>query len=88
MESELYRKVYQIVMKIYSKTNLKRITFTDADIVLTYLWAVLHDRPTGLAVNKTGLFIIADDICRILQRCAEGCVPEVFNHYSNRQKLR
>jgi hypothetical protein len=52
MESELYRKVYQIVMKIYSKTNLKRIRFTDADIVLTYLWAVLHDRPTNWACCK------------------------------------
>jgi len=52
MESELYRKVYQVVMTIYSKTNLKRITFTDADIVLTYLWAVLHDRPTNWACHK------------------------------------
>ena len=52
MESELYRKVYQIVMNIYSKTNLKRITFTDADIILTYLWAVLHDRPTNWACHK------------------------------------
>ena len=52
MESELYRKVYQIVMKIYSKTTLKRISFTDADIVLTYLWAVLHDRPTNWACRK------------------------------------
>lgn len=52
MESELYRKVYQIVMNIYSQTNLKRITFTDADIVLTYLWAVLHDRPINWACHK------------------------------------
>lgn len=52
MESELYRKVYQVVTKIYSKTNLKRITFTDADIVLTYLWSVLHDRPTNWACRK------------------------------------
>lgn len=52
MESELYRKVYKVVMKIYSKTKLKRITFTDADIVLTYLWAVLHDRPTQWACHK------------------------------------
>ena len=52
MESALYRKMYQIVMKIYTKTHLKRITFTDADIVLTYLWAVLHDRPTNWACNR------------------------------------
>ena len=52
MESELYRKVYQTIMKIYSKTNLKRVSFTDADIVLTYMWASIHDRPTNWACNK------------------------------------
>lgn len=52
MESELYKKVYQIVLKVYTKTMLKRVKFTDADIVLTYLWAALHDRPTCWACNK------------------------------------
>ena len=52
MESELYKKVYQIVMKVYTKTSLKRIKFTDADIAVTYLWAVLHDRPTCWACDK------------------------------------
>jgi len=52
MENELYKKVYQIVMKTYRKTNLKRAKFTDADVVLIYLWAVLHDRPTCWACNK------------------------------------
>jgi len=52
MESELYKKVYQIIMEVYRKTNLKRIKFTDADIVLIYLWAVLHDRPTCWACSK------------------------------------
>lgn len=52
MESELYKKVYQIITDVYSKTCLKRIKFTDADITLTYLWAVLHDRPTCWACNK------------------------------------
>jgi len=53
MESELYRKLYHVVMEIYRKTSLKRIKFTDADIVLVYLWAVLHDRPTCWACNKS-----------------------------------
>jgi len=52
MESELYKKVYQIIMKVYKKTILKRVTFTDADIVKIYLWAVLHDRPTRWACDK------------------------------------
>jgi hypothetical protein len=52
MENELYKKVYQIIMDVYRKTNLKRIKFTDAYIALIYLWAVLHDRPTCWACNK------------------------------------
>jgi hypothetical protein len=52
MEIELYRKVYQITMDVYRKTNLKRVKFTDADIALIYLWAVLHDRPTCWSCNK------------------------------------
>jgi hypothetical protein len=52
MESELYRKVYQLVMKIANGRKIKRATFFDAEIVLTYLWAVLHDRPIYWACNK------------------------------------
>ncbi|MCD4831982.1 MAG: transposase [Anaerohalosphaeraceae bacterium] len=52
MESELFRKVYQIIMDLYRKTKLKRAKFTDADIVKVYLWAVLHDRPTCWACKK------------------------------------
>jgi hypothetical protein len=52
MESELYKKVYQLVMKIANGRKIKRATFFDAEIVLTYLWAVLHDRPIYWACNK------------------------------------
>ena len=52
MESELYKKVYQLVMKIANGRTIKRATFFDADIILTYLWAVLHDRPIYWACNK------------------------------------
>jgi hypothetical protein len=52
MESELYRKVYQLVMKIANGRTIKKATFFDADIVLTYLWAVLHDRPIYWACDK------------------------------------
>lgn len=52
MESELYRKVYQLVIKIANGRTIKRATFCDADIVLTYIWAVLHDRPIYWACNR------------------------------------
>ncbi len=93
MESELYKKVYQIVTKVYTKTDLKRVTFTDADIVLTYLWAVLHDRPTCWACNKENWPIYyrrrplpdASTMCRRLKtigveqllKCVEKSTTEV-----------
>jgi hypothetical protein len=52
MESELYRKVYQLVIKIANGRKIKRATFFDAEIVLTYFWAVLHDRPIYWACYK------------------------------------
>ena len=52
MEGQLYKKVYQIVNKLYTKTFLKRTKFSDAQILITYLWAVLHDRPTRWACDK------------------------------------
>jgi hypothetical protein len=52
MESELYRKVYQLVIKIANGRKIKRATFFDAEIVMIYLWAVLHDRPIYWACKK------------------------------------
>jgi hypothetical protein len=52
MESELYKKVYQLVIKIANGRKIKRAVFFDAEIVLTYLWAVLHDRPIYWACQK------------------------------------
>ena len=52
MEDELWKKVYQLVSEVANGKTLKRATYTDADIVLTYLWAVLHDRPIYWACKK------------------------------------
>jgi hypothetical protein len=52
MENELWKKVYQLVSKVANGKTLKRATYTDADIVLTYLWAALHDRPIYWACKK------------------------------------
>lgn len=52
MENELWKQVYQLVTKVAKGKTLKRAKYTDADIVLTYLWAVLHDRPIYWACKK------------------------------------
>jgi len=52
MENELWKQVYQFVTETAKGKTLKRATYTHADIVLTYLWAVLHDRPVYWACKK------------------------------------
>jgi hypothetical protein len=34
-----------MVQEIGNNKRRKKATYSDADIVLTYLWSVLHDRP-------------------------------------------
>ena len=53
MENELFKEVYQMVQRIGNNKTLKRATYSNADIVAIYLWAVLHDRPTYWACKKT-----------------------------------
>jgi hypothetical protein len=53
MEGQLWKQVYQIVMKIGNGRTIKRATFSDADIVQTYLWAVFNERPTKWACTKS-----------------------------------
>ena len=52
MENELWRKVYPIVHRLGNNKRPKRAIYTNTDIILTYLWAVLHDRPTCWACRK------------------------------------
>ncbi len=53
MENELWKKLYQLVTEIAKGKTLKRATYSHADIVLTYLWSVIHDRPIYWACKKT-----------------------------------
>ena len=53
MENELWRKVYQIVQRPGKSKRPRRATYNDADILLTYLWPVLHDRPVYRACQKS-----------------------------------
>lgn len=52
MEGELWKRLYRLVIKISNNKTLKRATYTDADIMLVFLWAVLHDRPVYWACKK------------------------------------
>jgi hypothetical protein len=49
MERELYSQLYQIVYQLARGSRTKRVLFPDRVIVLTYFWAVLHDRPVAWA---------------------------------------
>jgi hypothetical protein len=52
MEAELWKQVYELVTKIGKCKTIKRATYSDAEIILTYMWAVLHDRPIYWACKK------------------------------------
>jgi len=52
MEAELWKQVYKLVTKIAKGKTIKRATYTDSDIVLTYMWAVINDRPVYWACKK------------------------------------
>jgi len=52
MEAELYRQVYKVVLQLANLKSPKNCQYRDHHIVLTYLWAVLHDRPIYWACKK------------------------------------
>jgi hypothetical protein len=52
MEQELYKQVYLLIRQIVKNKTLKKAKFSDAQILDTYFWAVLHDRPVYWACKK------------------------------------
>ncbi len=52
MEGELWKIVVDIVRQVGRHWNNKYKQYSDAWIVETYLWAVLHDRPTSWACRS------------------------------------
>ena len=53
MEAELWKQVYKLVTKIAKGKTIKRAIYTDSDIVSTYMWAVINDRPVYWACKKS-----------------------------------
>jgi transposase len=52
MERELYRQLYRIVYDLARGQRTKHVVFPDRLIVMTYFWAVLHDRPVVWACRQ------------------------------------
>ena len=52
METELWKQTCKLVTKVADGKTIKRATYTDSNIILTYMWAVIHDRPVYWACKK------------------------------------
>ena len=62
MERELYKKLCRIVKGLYEKTNLKRIRFTDADVILISIIPQQFTQPryqTSSSSYDTGQYLIS-----------------------------
>jgi hypothetical protein len=51
MEGQLWRRLYAVVTELGKGHSYKGKRFSDSWVVLTFLWAVLHDRPTCWACD-------------------------------------
>src|SRR6188508_3653020 len=49
MEAKLYREVYQLVTASAPAARRPRELYSDAWVVVMFLWAVIHDRPVSWA---------------------------------------
>lgn len=52
MQSELWKKAYQYVDEIVQNKTIKRAKYSHSEIIITYLWAVINDRPVYWACKK------------------------------------
>ena len=52
MEGELWKRVYRIVQQVSNGQGFAGKQHSDRVIVLTFLWAVLHDRPVSWACRQ------------------------------------
>jgi len=52
MEDELWKGVYQVIVKTGKQIRSPRKQFADWWIVMTFLWAVVHDRPVSWACQR------------------------------------
>jgi hypothetical protein len=53
MEDELWRRLYPIAGRLGSRRCIRRGVFSDVEVVLVLLWAVLHERPIVWACRSS-----------------------------------
>ncbi len=84
MERELFRRLYLITYDCSKTRRTKHVVFPDWKIVMTYFWAVLHDRPVAWACQLRHWPDAARDValpsastmCRRLRRPAVQTLME------------
>lgn len=52
MERKLWKQMYKVIHQLGKTHKTPGMTYKDFEIVMIYLWAVLHDRPTEWACHK------------------------------------
>lgn len=52
MEMEFYRRIVALVGRLESRRLTRNQVFSDGAIVVTWFWAVIHDRPVSWACQK------------------------------------
>lgn len=53
MEHQLWKEIVAVLKRIGKHTRRGRETYSDADIVKTWFWSVVNDRPEGWACERT-----------------------------------
>lgn len=52
MEHQLWKLIVAVLSTLHNSRKRRDIDFTDHDVIKTYYWAVLHDRPNQWACQK------------------------------------
>ena len=52
MEHQLWKEILAEVTRLDKSRRRNENAYTDGEIVLTWLWAVLHDRPAAWARRR------------------------------------
>lgn len=63
MEDELWKELYPMIVE-QGKHRPAKATFTDGQIVATFMWSVLHDRPVSWACRRSSWPIHLRGSCR------------------------
>ena len=51
MEHQLWKAIVAVLATVDKPRNSTAFDYCDADIVMVFYWAVIHDRPTSWAVQ-------------------------------------